>query len=552
MFKILSAILTSSILVAGIACSSKNATEEEPPSTKTATSTKGVIATGHPEATKIGQDIFLQGGNAVDAAVASAFALSVAEPDMSGLGGRLQAILHTPDGAIRGVDASTEGPLNYDKSTAEDAPYGYPLIGVPGVVAGLLKLHTDHGRLPLAVVIKPAIDLAHNGVVVTPGAARRFALAKEPLLEFDGSKMYYIKEDSLTFEAGDLLIQKDLATTLEAIRDGGHKAFYEGPIAEKIVADMEANGGYVDKNSLAAYQARESEIVSANYRGYDVYGLWLPSFGAITMESLNILSNLPVDSFTEEQWGSAIYQATRLAYNDRLAQLNHEPDYFLTKERADSLAQYVNVLEPDTVYVGQVLKSEPALKTLISHGHTTHLSAADEQGYMIALTQSLGPIFGSKVATPGLGFVYASTLGSYLGPFSPGAGERAVSHISPTIILEEGEPYMALGAAGGDKIVTAVVQVISRVIDQDMSLEQAIAAGRVHPNRAGGMDLEVHEGISWSESDFNFLVDNGLLLRPEERTSRFGRVHAVLHNFETNTWEAVADPDWEGTALGIE
>lgn len=538
-------------LVFGLGCSSDKPIEQPDDNPKLAESSKGVIAAAHPAATKVGRDILNAGGNAVDAAVAAGFALSVAEPDMSGLGGRLQAIVHTPNGAIRGVDASTEGPLHYDRATAEDAPYGYPIIGVPGVVAGLLKLHADHGKLPLADIIQPAIDLARNGVEILPGEAYRHSLVKKALLEFEGSKKYYIKNDSMTYETGDILVQEDLAKTLEKIRDGGHDAFYKGDIAEKIVADMEANGGYVDLESMAAYQAKESEIVSANYRGFDIYGLWLPSFGAITMESLNILSNLPIDSYTKEQWGSAVYQATRLAYNDRLAQLEHGADYFLTKDRADSLANHVNVNEPDTVFVGQVNEEYPELKNLISHGHTTHLSAADSEGYMIALTQSLGPIFGSKVATPGLGFMYASTLGSYLGPFSPGPGDRAVSHISPTIVLKEGKPFMALGAAGGDKIVTAVVQVISRVIDQGMSLEDALAAGRVHPNREGGMDLELHDGISWSDEDFAFLADQGLLIRPEERTSRFGRVHAVLHNFENKTWKAAADPDWEGTALGI-
>lgn len=518
--------------------------------TKYAESPHGVIATAHPLATQAGLKMLNEGGNAVDAAVAAGFALSVVEPSMSGLGGRLQAIVRTPEGEIVGVDASTEAPITYDKATATDAPYGYPIIGVPGVVAGLVKLHTDHGSMSFEDVIQPSIDLANNGYEVLPGAAIRFAMVKDVLMEFPGTKAYFIKDDTATYEAGSWLVQKDLGKTLEAIQKGGAEVFYQGEIGEKIVADMAENGGYVDAVSLAAYEAKDAEIVTGSYHGYDVFGLWLPSFGAITMETLNILANLPLDELTEVQWASAVYQATRLSYNDRLAQLNGTAAYLLTKERADSLSRQINIEDPDTVLVGSLDTTKPELLVMAGHGHTSHLSVADSRGRMVSLTQSLGPLMGSKVATKGLGFMYASTLGSYLGPFSPEPGKRAVSHISPTIILKDGQPFMALGAAGGDRIVTAIVQVISRVIDQQMSLEDALAAGRIHPDRTGGMDLEIHDGITWSEADFAFLAEEGLLIDPEERIARFGRVHAVLYDNANKKWQAAADPDWEGTAAG--
>ena len=229
--------------------------------TKYAESPHGVIATAHPLATQAGLKMLNEGGNAVDAAVAAGFALSVVEPSMSGLGGRLQAIVRTPEGVIVGVDASTEAPITYDKATATDAPYGYPIIGVPGVVAGLVKLHTDHGSMSFEDVIQPAIDLANNGYEVLPGAAIRFAMVKDVLMEFPGTKAYFIKDDTATYEAGSWLVQKDLGKTLEAIQKGGAEVFYQGEIGEKIVADMAENGGYVDAVSLAAYEARDAEIV---------------------------------------------------------------------------------------------------------------------------------------------------------------------------------------------------------------------------------------------------------------------------------------------------
>jgi gamma-glutamyltranspeptidase/glutathione hydrolase len=520
------------------------------PLTQYAESPDGMVSTAHPLATKAGLLMLEQGGNAADAAVAAGFALSVVEPAMSGLGGRLQAIVRTPDGQISGIDASTEAPDSYDKATAVDAPYGYPIIGVPGVVAGLLKLHTEHGSLPLEVIIQPAIDYAFNGYNVLPGAAVQFELVKKPLLEFEGTRQYYIKNDSLTYGAGDLLVQQDLGRTLEMIKTGGIDAFYKGEIAEKIAADMSLNGGYVTKASLASYKAKDSEIVTGEYRGFEVISLWLPSFGAITIETLNILAHLPVKEYEENKWASAVYQAARLAYNDRLAQLTHSSGYFTNSSRADSLAALINIEVPDTVLVGELNRSNPALLAMQGHGHTTHLSTADKDGGMVALTQSLGPIMGSKVATPGLGFLYASTLGSYLGPFSPEPGQRAVSHISPTLVLQDGEPFLALGAAGGDRIVTAIVQVISRITDQGMPLDEALAAARVHPLRSGGMLLELHEGIGWHQEDFNFLSQQGLLIEPEERVSRLGRVNAVMFNAKTQTWIGAADPDWEGSAAG--
>ena len=526
--------------------------EVSTPISQYAESPNGMVSTAHPLATRVGLIMLEQGGNAADAAVAAGFALSVVEPSMSGIGGRLQAIVRSPEGKVSGIDASTEAPESYDKTTAVDAPYGYPIIGVPGVVAGLLKLHADHGSLPLAQVMQPAIDYATNGFEVLPGAEIRFKMVKKSLLEFAGTRQYFIKNDSLTYEAGDMLVQKDLAATLEKIKTGGADAFYKGEIADKIAEDMSKNGGYVTKASLASYEAKDSEVVTGTYHGAEVYSLWLPSFGAITIEVLNILSNLPMEEYDETQWASAVYQASRFAYNDRLAQLTHDAAYFTDPGRADSLAALINIEAPDTVLVGEMIDKKPTLLAMQGLGHTSHLSTADAEGRMVALTQSLGPIMGSKVAAPGLGFMYASTLGSYLGPFSPEPGKRAVSHISPTLMTKDGKPFLALGAAGGDKIVTAIVQVVSRIMDDQMKLDEALAAPRIHPIRDGGMLLELHEGIEWQEEDFDFLTNQGLLIDPEEREGRFGRVHAVMFDEQTRTWIGAADPDWEGSAAGPE
>ena len=180
-------------------------------------------------------------------------------------------------------------------------------------------------------------------------------------------------------------------------------------------------------------------------------------------------------------------------------------------------------------------------------GHTTHLSVADKNGMVISLTQSLGPIMGSRVATPGLGFLYAATLGGYLGPMQP--GQRAASHISPMILATDGEPFMGIGAAGGAKINSAIVQAISRVVDRDMELLDALAAPRVHPIEKG-MSLEVPDSLSWNPEDYQFLQENGFVIEEENRPFRFGRVHVVMKS--GSTWLGAADPDGEGASAGPE
>ena len=303
-------------------CKKQEPKKDNTPLTQYATSSGGMVVAGQPLAVKAGQKMLQAGGNAVDAAVATAFALSVVEPSMSGLGGRLQAIVHLPNGDVKGVDATTQAPLDYDPETAPKARYGYPTIGIPGVVAGLTKLLEDHGSLPLETVMAPAIELAKNGFNILPGEASRHQMAKEQLLEFAGSRQYFLKDDTTTYQAGDLWVQADLAQTLEKIATGGRDAFYKGEIAQKIVADIRANGGVLSEEALAQYEAKDSEILKGNYRGYELNGLWMPSFGAITIEILHILENLPMQDIKGADWASAVYQAVDLAYDDRGKQLS--------------------------------------------------------------------------------------------------------------------------------------------------------------------------------------------------------------------------------------
>ena len=514
------------------------------PKHQTAVSARGVVAAGQPLAVQAGREMLTLGGNAVDAAVATAFALSVVEPSMSGLGGRLQAIIRLPNGEIHGVDATTQSPIKYDTAVVKPQRYGYTTIGIPGVVAGLTKLLEDHGSLPLETVMAPAIRFAEEGFSLLPGEARRHAQVSKQLSEFDGSSRYFLQKDEKPYPAGAKWVQQDLANTLKLIAKDGRQAFYEGSIAQKIVADMKANDGLLTLEDLKNYEAKSSRIVSGSYRGHDLYGLWLPSFGAITIEILQILENFPMKNLSEEDRTAAVYQAMQLAYEDRWAQLESDSvaEVITSKAYAKELAAKID-LDQKPAAVGYDFPPIDSWKDLM--GHTTHLSTADESGMMVALTQSLGPNMGSKVAAPGLGFLYAVTLGSYLGIFEP--GQRVSSHISPFLVTKDEKPFMGLGAAGGSRIVTAVAQVVSRVIDQEMPVEEALAAPRVFPDQDTIL-LETHAGTEWSRELIKTLKTEGFGLKSIPEEARFGRVHAVLFDAEKKKWIGAADPDWEGVA----
>lgn len=528
------------ILIAfAISCQPTNTNSEKAEvNNQVSTSENGAVAAAQPLATQAGVTILEKGGNAFDAAVATGFALAVVEQSMNGLGGRFQAIVRKSDGAISGIDATTQVPLNYDSETASKDRNGYGTIGVPGVVKGLTTLLEKHGTMKLSEVMAPAIALAENGFEILPGEAIRHAYAIEHIRKFEGTSSYFLNGDT-TYLAGELLVQKDLANTLKLIAEKGGDVFYKGEIAEKIAADVQANGGYLDLESLSAYEAKESKILSGSYRGYDLNTLWMPAYGAITIEMLHIMETMPMDEFSETQWGEAFYAANTLAYADRKKQTSDAMAELLTS-KSYAKAKLDSFKSINTKQVAMASED-----WMVTDGHTTHFSAADKDGNMVAVTQTVGPNMGSKVATKGLGFLYATTMGGYLGDKQP--GERASSHISPTFVSKDGQPFLILGAAGGSRIPTAIVQTISRMIDRGMQLPDAMAAGRVHSVDTAIL-VEMHEGTTWTAEDIDSFKNLGLEVVEVERPGSFGRVHAIYFDAESKTFTGSADPDWEGTS----
>ena len=517
---------------------------------KVAASSKGAVSTAHPLATNAAVRILEAGGNAMDAAIAAAFTLAVVEPTMNGLGGRTQILIYKPQSGFHGIDATTAAPDDYDYENAPKKKYGYPSIGIPGTVKGLVKGLDEFGSFKLSDVMIDAITYAEEGHHLIEGEAKRMEGVNEMLNEFSGTSYYFTNPDGTPLKSGKLLIQKDLSDVLKAISTEGSSVFYTGWIAEKMIEDNNKNGGVLSMKALANYEARSSHIVSGSYRGYDLHALWMPAFGAITIEALQILEQLEGDLINKFDWAESVSNAIDAAYLDRRVQFTLEDaKKFTSKAWASMRANQIR-----TKKISSNLEPLPDSYTALL-GHTTHLTVADSDGMIVSLTQTIGTTMGSKVATPGLGFMYAQTLGGYLGEIKPGV--RAPSHISPIIVSRGGKPFLALGAAGGSRIPSSIVSVISRVIDQNLSLYDAMSKPRVHPAN-DKIEIEVVESNPNKQNkEFDYFADDtlhftkqGYSVKLRSGKANFGRVYAIMR--EGNEWVAVSDPDWQGSSGAVQ
>ena len=521
-----------------------------------AVSNDGVVATAHPLATVAGYRTLQMGGNAADAAVASAFAVAVVLPSMNSIGGRNQIMVRNPTGEVFGIDGTTQVPAGYDPETAPKASYGYATIGIPGAVAGLIRLHDEHGSLPLETVMAPAIEYAEKGFRLLPQQEFFQSMGPQELAESEGARQYFLQADGSPYQAGDLLIQSDLAQTLTLIAADQGESFYRGDIANRIAADLAANGGFVTAEDLATYEAEDSRVVRGSYRGYEIVGLDVPAAGAVCIQALQIMENFDPATMRPEEWAAVSGQAIGLASRE-LGALGTDTAAARATSKEWARQQASQVISPEGGAEGvppqeaiELPGPEGGPSSVPEAHFTTHISIADSDGMTVALTQTVGPVMGSKVATPGLGFHYAVTLGGYLMESGPGA--RARSFVSPLIILKDGKPILVLGAAGGEKIVSSVVQVASRVIDGEMSLPEAMAAPRVAMGFNGTLAMETSGPNGWTQEQIERVRAMGILASPSPGPVAFALVQALRHNPLTGQWTAVSEPDGEGTAMGVE
>ncbi len=525
---------------AGLALAAQSSAQTLP---GTARSRAGMVVSGSEIATAVGADVLARGGNAVDAAVATAFALAVVEPSMSGIGGRTQLLIRTPAGEYYGVDGTTEVPAAYPRGLLpfdDDDAYGWQTIAIPGTVAALSSALASHGTWSLANVLEPAIGLARDGFVLPHEEAARIASVAAKLREFEGSRRHFLRPDGQPLAGGTRIVQPDLARVLSAIAERGPAAFYTGEIARRMARDVTANGGYLRVEDLAAYRAESAILVRGRYRDHDLVGTYLPASGATTIEALHILERFPLgDHAGRAEWLALVAQALELAFEDRAAAIASDtigPNELTSKERAGVLAERVRFQAREDAAAVGARDLEPA--------HTTHLSVADSAGGVVALTQSVGPTMGSKVATRGLGFAYAATMG-YLGDIGP--GDRPMSSQSPLIVERAGKPVLVLGGAGGRRIISALVAVLARVIDERLPLTDAMAAPRLHTT-SGRIDVESRAGSAWPDAAVADLRALGFEARTRGDAPYFARINAIAWEAD-GTLVGVPDPRWEGKAL---
>lgn len=468
----------------------------------------GMVAAAHPLAAQTGVEILKKGGNAIDAAVATAFALNAVEPNASGIGGGgFMVIRFAKTGGIvildyreRAPGDSTKDMFASDKAKEEKwTQLGGKAVGVPGTLMGLKTALVEYGTMTLEDVMTPAMNFMENGFEITETFSQMIKDNYEKLTDWnDPFEIAYLK-DGLPLETGDTLVQKDLANTYREILDKGIEHLYGGELGQKIVDAVQAKNGILSLPDLKNYKVAKHEPVAGNYRGYEIYSMPPPSSGGTHLiQILNIMENFDIGNmnYLGPTHISVMAEAMKMAFADR-AKYMGDPAFAIniplkgltSKDYAKYLADQINVKEPKM----EVPAGEPAG---YEHQSTSHISVIDAEGNAVALTQTINYFFGSGVIVPDVGIIMNNEMDDFsTNPESPNApepGKTPLSSMSPTIVEKDGKPFMILGTPGGTRIFTAMAQIISNVIDFGMGMDEAIEAPRIHAYSSGGKAMPIY------------------------------------------------------------
>ncbi len=524
----------------------------------------GMVVSASMVASEVGRDILKQGGNAIDAAVATAFALAVTWPTAGNIGGGGFILYADKNGKATSIDFREKAPLAASPKMYLDKDgklirgmngEGLLSVGVPGTVAGLHLAHTRYGKLPWAKLVDPAIKLASKGHSFTYALYQQSKNLKEVFDKYPSSKKIMYKPDGSFYEPGEIWKQPDLAATLKAIKAKGRDGFYKGPVAEKLESFMKANGGIITKEDLEKYEAIERTPLRGTYRGFEVVTMPPPSSGGVALlEMLNILEGY---DFTTLKYGSADYyhvlaETMRRAFADR-AEFLGDPDFnpdmpiekLISKGHAEKMRSTINMSQAspsDSSRFGRMYEGGT---------NTTHLSVVDKDGNAVSLTYTLEQGYGSKVVAEGLGFFLNDEMGDFnpvpgvttrtgligTNPNLIAPGKRMRSSMTPTILLKDGKPALVVGSPGGATIINSVLQVILNHVDHKMNIAQAVEAPRIHhqwlPDRIQfeffAMPLDVQtilksKGHTLSETPITALASPGhaMSIRIDENGLRAG------------------------------
>ena len=545
----------------------------------------GAVSSTSSLASAAGIDIMKKGGNAFDAIVATGFTLAVTSPSNGNIGGGGFMVARTAEGEIVTLDFREKAPtLSYETMFLDQegnysrnlALLSHKSSGVPGTVDGLIRIFNDYGsgNFTLDEILSYAIDYAENGHAINKSSAWGFDFYKHLFLEDKGSTEIFIKNYSLEmrqlqedvqnetipeeeyikkmrdikeWNEGDIIVQKDLAKTLKRIATNGRDGFYEGETADLIVSEMKANNGLISYEDLKEYNSVYRKPIIGSYRGYTIISMGPPSSGGpLIIQMLNMLENFDVSSMTRNstEFVHMLTEIQRLAYADRAIHLG-DPDFYpspvpmlISKDYAKKRLELVSMdkATPSTDIA--------AGSTIPESMETTHYSAMDKLGNTVGITTTINLSYGNKKIVDGAGFLLNNEMDDFAS--SPGSqnafgligyeansikpAKRPLSSMSPTIVLTpEGESLMTIGAAGGSRIITTVLQVIISVVDHNLSVQDAINLGRTHSQWIP--DVIRYEGKNKMNTEFNQFL-------PSLSEKQISELEELDHKFEDGNVES--------------
>jgi gamma-glutamyltranspeptidase/glutathione hydrolase len=470
---------------------------------KSVTASHGAVVSAHPLASQAGLQMLQQGGNAVDAAIATQLALAVVYPAAGNLGGGGFLVAHLKNGKDLAIDYREKAPaaasrdMYLDKSGNANTTLsqeGHLAAGVPGTIAGIFA-SLPYAKLTIQQLIAPAITLAEKGFAITEREAKSLNSQQEMFSKLNTKPTVFVR--TRTWKTGDTLLQKDLATTLKRIRDNGRAGFYEGETAALIVAEMKRGKGLMTTADLKAYEAKERTAVSFPYKGYRIVTMPLPSSGGVALQQMLGM----VEKYPLADWGfhsvnamQVMIEAERRAYADR-AEFLGDPDFVkVPVKQLTSPAYLQSRMEDFDPHHAGSSKLTGAGKVYYESDETTHLSVMDNEGNAVAVTTTLNGGYGSKVVVGGAGFFLNNEMDDF--SVKPGVpnmyglvgteanavapGKRMLSSMTPTIVLKKDKPYIVAGTPGGSTIITSVFQTLLNILEFNIPTQQAVDAPKFH------------------------------------------------------------------------
>ena len=514
----------------------------------------GMVVSASRLASDAGVNILKKGGNAIDAAVATGFALAVTHPQAGNIGGGGFLVAHMAYGESFSLDFREMAPsMAYRDMYLDDSSnvvpglslYSHLAAGTPGSVDGLLKIWRDHGsgNISLRQLLLPAIQLAERGFPISYGFARVLNIFHDFFINDDGAKAVFIKKNGEPWRAGDKLVQRDLARTLKLISRKGRAGFYEGKTAQLIKREMAEGNGFITKDDLDNYRSVYRTVVTGNFKDLDIISMGPPSSGGVLLiQMLNMLEQYPLDTLG---WNSSDYihlltEIERRAYADRAEHMG-DPDFWevpvsmlVSKEYAFERIQNISMekaTKSSVVKAGDPLAYESR--------ETTHYSVIDKNGNAVSVTTTLNTGFGCGVLVEGAGFFLNNEMDDFSAkPGTPNIFgligneanaiqpyKRPLSSMTPTIVLKNGEPFLIIGTPGGSTIITTVMQIILNVAIHGMDIQEAVSVPRVHSQWLP--DAIIVEERSLSKDVEQNLINRGHTIR-SYRWSTIGQANGIM------------------------